>query len=538
MKKSLLLFTIHLFGSAVLCAQVSIPWGDVTERPTTLGGYGITDAQPYDADLADLADGSLTGSKVGTGINGTNITTGTVADARLSGNIPRLDAASQTFTGSLKTVFIDGPWTIYAGFEEGGVDLYTSGGSTRMSPAYLYMADDSDSQLEVTLDGIAVDGIQHDWPSGPASAFATTAQLGIPLIKPYALAASPCIQKVDADTVEVKAGTRVVIDQTKVVHFAADTTATIDTGSLAAGTDYAIYAIDDGTAVFSASFSGPTGHDAGTYQLIGGFHFSPGGNATGYNTGGDTTPAVNEYSIWDLKFRPSCPDPRGMALVAGRFWVDIYLMNTDCDVNGTSRNNATIADGSSAPKVPAMFGGNGSTTYGTFTWYEAAELAAAYGKQLLSYDEAVVAFFGAKEAAARGNDPVTTGLGTANSGSSNTDEKFTSIWGVIQCVGVMWQWGRDMNFIPHQTALTGSPPADSDFETWITAALTGSYKAITESRGSVYTYGTAGISAGRFGGYWSVGSNAGSRASSWSFAPSDSNASAGARARCDHLVLP
>jgi hypothetical protein len=43
-----------------------------------------------DADLQDLADGSLTGSKVGTGISGTNITTGTVADARLTTNVSLL----------------------------------------------------------------------------------------------------------------------------------------------------------------------------------------------------------------------------------------------------------------------------------------------------------------------------------------------------------------------------------------------------------------------------------------------------------------
>lgn len=39
--------------------------------------------QPLDADLTDLADGSLTGSKVGTGIDGGNVSSGTVAAARL-----------------------------------------------------------------------------------------------------------------------------------------------------------------------------------------------------------------------------------------------------------------------------------------------------------------------------------------------------------------------------------------------------------------------------------------------------------------------
>lgn len=45
--------------------------------------------QPLDSDLTDLADGSLTGSKVGTGINGDNVTTGTIVDARIDSAIAR-----------------------------------------------------------------------------------------------------------------------------------------------------------------------------------------------------------------------------------------------------------------------------------------------------------------------------------------------------------------------------------------------------------------------------------------------------------------
>lgn len=49
-------------------------------------GLGIgADVQAYDADLADLADGSLTGSKVGSGISAANVTTGTLPAARLPG---------------------------------------------------------------------------------------------------------------------------------------------------------------------------------------------------------------------------------------------------------------------------------------------------------------------------------------------------------------------------------------------------------------------------------------------------------------------
>lgn len=45
--------------------------------------------QAFDADLSDLADGSLSGSKIGSGLDGTTITAGTVADARIASTITR-----------------------------------------------------------------------------------------------------------------------------------------------------------------------------------------------------------------------------------------------------------------------------------------------------------------------------------------------------------------------------------------------------------------------------------------------------------------
>lgn len=59
--------------------------------------------QPLDADLTDLADGSLTGSKVGTGISGDNITTGTVADARVASTLARLDSPALTGSPTVPT---------------------------------------------------------------------------------------------------------------------------------------------------------------------------------------------------------------------------------------------------------------------------------------------------------------------------------------------------------------------------------------------------------------------------------------------------
>jgi hypothetical protein len=55
---------------------------DQAAARTTLALTPGVNVQAYDPDLDDLADGTLTGSKVGTGINAANITTGVVALAR------------------------------------------------------------------------------------------------------------------------------------------------------------------------------------------------------------------------------------------------------------------------------------------------------------------------------------------------------------------------------------------------------------------------------------------------------------------------
>lgn len=63
---------------------------------TTVGGTEIvldsdigTTVQAFDSDLSDLADGSLSGSKIGSGLDGATITAGTVADARIASTITR-----------------------------------------------------------------------------------------------------------------------------------------------------------------------------------------------------------------------------------------------------------------------------------------------------------------------------------------------------------------------------------------------------------------------------------------------------------------
>ncbi len=298
--------------------------------------------------------------------------------------------------------------------------------------------------------------------------------------------------KTAAGAISLKAGTKVEVAGA-VVSFVSDTAVTMP--SLTAGTDYAVYVCSDGTVRADASFSAPTGYTTANSRKIGGFHYALG------NLNVDATPNINAYSLWDLKWRPACADPRGMVLVAGNFWADIYLLGVNHHTDGTSKAGVTIADGSSPPKVSPLFGGNGTTDYGSLTWHEAAEVMASHGKSLLSYGEFSAAAYGVTEASSAGSDPVTT----------KRSANYTSKWGLEQATGCMWQWGREFG------------------GTYGAAAWT----ANTEGRGSTYTQASAAI----FGGNWGHAANSGSRFADWHNAPSYSGNDVGARGRCDHLRL-
>jgi len=261
--------------------------------------------------------------------------------------------------------------------------------------------------------------------------------------------------------------------------------------TLNAGTDYAIWATPAGALQADASFSTPPVSGA---RKVGGFHYAPGGNAAA-QSGGDSTAQINEYSFWDLKWRPACEDPRGMACIAGGFWADIYLTGVDHHTGGTSAYNVTIADGSSPPKVPDAFGGNGSTTYGSYTWYEAAELLASHGKRPPTQAEFMALAYGVTEETDAGSDPGSTGLDAAR----------TSKWGVMQATGNMWVWGNQHGGQVDDTAGRGE---------------------------SLYQ-----PSAVLLGGNWHNGTDAGSRCSAWDSAPSSSDSGIGSRGVCDHLRL-
>lgn len=288
-------------------------------------------------------------------------------------------------------------------------------------------------------------------------------------------------------------------------EIAASTSITMP-ASPSAGTDYAIWAKTDGTLEATSNFTSPPTANA---RKVGGFHYAAGGNASA-QAGGNTTAQINVYSTWDLKFRPVATDPRGMALVAGGFWMDIYLTGVDAITNGSSKYNVTIGDGSSPPKVPSMFGGNGSTTYGSYTWFEACELASAFNKRLPTQREFMAAGYGTTEATPSGGTDVPT-TGATGTGATSAWNVFTSKWGIIQASGCMWIWADDR----------AGPYAAA------------SWNANTEGRGSEYNAPNAGL----LGGPWGDGANCGSRCSGWNNAASSSDSVIGSRFACDHLQL-
>jgi hypothetical protein len=303
--------------------------------------------------------------------------------------------------------------------------------------------------------------------------------------------------------------------------------------SLAAGSNYVVWLLPAGT--LQATLNSASAPVSGS-RVIGGFHYAPGGNATGFNTGGNATPAINPYSFWDLKWLPKCqnlvnglPAATGMALVANSFWADIYLLNTNPDVNTTSKYGVQIASGASSstfPNIPAAFAETGFSKYSTFTWYEAGEVMSAYGKRLPTYREYSALAYGTSELVAISSDPVNSGLGngsTPGAGVNINGYAYTSKWGVIQSSGVYFVWGQDVS--ASGATLTAGHTAAS-------------YTASNgNSRGQVYQDTNENLRAAVFGGYWIYASVSGSRYSFWASAFSGSGGDISARGVCDHLIL-
>nr|WP_278520113.1 hypothetical protein [Brucella anthropi] len=256
---------------------------------------------------------------------------------------------------------------------------------------------------------------------------AVAAMMKHPITIGRARADHPIIQLEDPAIVSIRGGTSITIDGST-VHFERDTPIASD--PFIAGKDYTIGINAMGDLYIQAADENPLNG-----KTFAGFHFAPSGNATA-NNGGDGIPAINPYSLWDVGFRPSCPDPRGMAIVetlGGKlFWADIYLLGVDHLKNGTSAHGVTIADGRDLP-----FRTNGDGTYDRCDFATVSEIYAHHGKRLLGAEEFFAAAYGVKERASRDDEPTLTGSLEDNAA------RLVSRWGMFDITGTMWQWGTD-----------------------------------------------------------------------------------------------
>jgi hypothetical protein len=341
---------------------------------------------------------------------------------------------------------------------------------------------------------------------------------------------TPAFTKTAAGAISIKAGTSAMVAGVKLV-WAAETAVMMPT--LTGGTDYAIYICTDGTIRADASFSAPAGYTTNNSRKIGGFHyglvaagttvaggsFATTGNGMIWTQGDvDNIAGINKFSIWDLKFRPAASDPRGMVLVDGEVWVDVYLSSTDTDTNGTSKYNTNIASGTVLPKIPTAFGGNGTTTYPSLNWWVANELARAKQKRLMAADEFATAMFGVTE-----NQSIDATASTYPATQRNAG--YTSKYGIEQASGHHWVWGQDSNFYSEAASPGGS---------W--KQVNGNTGAAGSQRGETFTFGTYGLVRVILGGTRANGANSGSRCSYWSVFPWGSVWGLGLRAACDHLI--
>jgi len=367
-----------------------------------------------------------------------------------------------------------------------------------------------------------IQGIQGaTGPQGPAGSGGGSGYSQRPAI--FAPAANEsAFKKGSGNTVYFKAGAQLEIGG---VLCAPTSDQAVTGATLVAGADYRIVAKTDcSTQYITYSDSIPSGG-----VVVGGFHHLIGAPATDLSTGGNTTPTVLEWSIWDLSFRPKC-DPRGMTRVGNAgFWIDIYFQGNSSIADGVSRNNDTSLTGSNPPRRPTDYGGNGSANFSTMNWWESNEHLRQWGKRLPAYEEVVLAAFGTNEGAGRGNHPVKTGFATYNSATSSSDPNFTSKWGLIQVTGVLWHWTSTFS------AWQGTATSNAwGWEAYNNTGGRGKSIMQTDRNATVLLFGASNVytSSGSPTGATGV---AGSRSMETIETPWDNSSNIAIRGVCDHI---
>ena len=221
-----------------------------------------------------------------------------------------------------------------------------------------------------------------------------------------------------------------------------DVAAALDTGSIAAGTDYYVFLTAAGGVAVSTSDT-PAGLATGTYRKLGGFHTICRSVPADYQMppstvyGGALHPLAGwsagdilPLSVWAANHHPRCQDPRGMVYIEELdLWVDIYVCSGNI----------------SAPV--SRFGGTRLHTQPQTAFLTGL---ANVGKTLLDDAEFWFAAVGSntntKVAGSEQPDPDTTG------GHVDTEgDPMISAVGCEECCGLSGQWLRD-NFLVSKDA--------------------------------------------------------------------------------------
>lgn len=257
-----------------------------------------------------------------------------------------------------------------------------------------------------------------------------------------------------------------------------DTATDLDTGAIAAGTDYYLYAINNSSAldfILSANATYPDGYAANTSKKVGGFHTlcANVGTIAGHDLTDYLATNILPKSIWDLTHRPISA-PAGMVYdKAINRWIDIYL------ASGTGASTVSV---------------NGGAISDTRDWMDFTRDGQLVFKQLLTDAQFQSAASGSNEETniAGSADPGTTG------GHGDTaGRRMISNIGCEDCTGLMYQWLDEQSW-----KLDGVDLAAC--QTWAWQNLTG-------AKGSLYKQGTYGDVKLRAGGYWTNGTHCGSR---------------------------
>ncbi len=228
----------------------------------------------------------------------------------------------------------------------------------------------------------------------------------------------------------------------------------LDAGTSIPGTDYYVYFLFDGGFAISTNKTNPKNYTEENSICIGGFHYglmpeaeAPNGNKTEADM--ILLRGINAYSFWDLKLMPENSKPEGKVLIQGTFWRDIYPADEDYAIRGFAscfaldKTPAKIAGGGTDngrkyPKIPLDRGGDGSVNYGKLTYFNASEIVASVGAELISYAEFAESSYGIVE------EKSANELGYVTNGVISHIPELTSKYGIEMAAGTQWFWTREL----------------------------------------------------------------------------------------------